>query len=1491
MEKCVICKDLITDETAAVTLREKGCIGILKASKERGECFDVQPGQHAHVECRRIYCHPKEIQKAAKRNDFLNGADDCKPKLRSSESKFNFREHCLFCGKPASLGQKCNKRGFDTYPVRTKDFDASIKFVCKKRDDQWSEEVMARIMSAPADLHASDAIYHQVCSVNFRTGRNSPNIDQTEGKKVGRPESDVQSEAFLKVVEHLTNNDDEQITVYDLIDKMENFLEGSGHSAYTYKWMKSKLEKHFGDKITITEINGKTNVVTFKRTAAIILHEYHMQSTQDPETEKNIIISTAAELIKSDIKSILPDNQYYPVDDLCSLTAMLDYLPDSLKSFLGILLCAKNAQVKSASLGQALMQAVRPRILTAPLQIGLGVQLHHHFGSRFLIDTLHSLGFSSSYAEVQRFERSAAVSNGVDLPLGVEGGMIQLVADNVDHNLVTLDGKNTFHGMGIIATITPEVICKKYVPKKNVTAAEIAAVGKIDINFYKNNGKKNSLKYELIKDFIVEDATSHIDLLWKITWPLKSPRPLWSGMMQMLHVGNHPGKSSVIFLPMIDMDPSDLSCVYSTLKFACKLGNEHGFVPVITFDQPLWWKATLIKLEKIDDGDLKEVILRLGGLHVIMSFLGSIGHIMSDSGLYEVLEQVYASNVVVHMLSGKAIARAIRGHFLVETALFGLICDEVFHVPLPVPGDTDVESGCTKGEEYNDREMIAGDNHQLSEIVSSENEGSAVEKIDSDLLKAGDIFDKLFTSDIGIQDISICEDLEKVSNKLEIFKERQEGRTAKLWFIYLQMLDILRRFIKAERTGNWQLHLSSVSEMLPFFAASGHNHYTKSVMIYLKMMQSLSKDSPGVHQQFCRGLHVVRRSERYWAGLSTDLIIEQVLMRSVKTTGGLTRGRGMTENQRLVWLLSMPACAEVNNSMQELTETRYATSMQHKDLSKTRLTRDETDSRNILNFLVDRNPFSNDTSLHNIATGIIADGKVNVDEAESVGNAILKSMSGKQIDEYVHKRKEQVVTMGKNTLKCDKEAVQIDPQLLFQRLVTVARSEVDDLEPLMNYELCSYPQALFEAPNVLRKANKPALTEVIMKMVTEEGSCCPDSPKYVLDGGALVQRVPWQRGASFGDICKNYVHFVVQRYANATVVFDGYANGPSTKDVTHNRRTQGKIGPFVNFTAKMPLRSKKEEFLNNKCNKQNFINMLSDVLKENGVMTIHADGDADLRIVMTAVNAAECQETVVIGEDTDLLMLLLHHANTETYPVFLKSEPKQNSTSKSNVFDIHKIKTVLGDRMCRLILPIHASLGCDTTSRIFGIGKGVAFKKALKDTGFGEALSVFNDERASSDDIILAGETLVVQLFGGKPQTDLNGLRYKIFCQKVARCNAFVESKSLPPTKGAMKYHSFRVYYQVQEWKGNEDLNPTDWGWKKDGDCLLPNTTDLPHAPKDLLEVIRCNCRKDCNTLRCTCKKNGLECSTACGHCHGTNCMNSVNTLIHDEAFEDEEPE
>ena len=199
---------------------------------------------------------------------------------------------------------------------------------------------------------------------------------------------------------------------------------------------------------------------------------------------------------------------------------------------------------------------------------------------------------------------------------------------------------------------------------------------------------------------------------------------------------------------------------------------------------------------------------------------------------------------------------------------------------------------------------------------------------------------------------------------------------------------------------------------------------------------------------------MVRRTDRFWTGLSADLVIEQVLMRSIKTTGGLTRGRGMTETQRLVWVLSTPACAEVNRAMQEFTSVEYNTSEQHIDVTPARLERDNDDTNKLTNFLLLHNPFHPDPSLRNIATGVTSTGGVNADHAKEVGNRILEAMRGKQVLEHSFKKKDQVVTLSaKSGVKIKDDVVHIDPQLLFQRLTTVG-SKTKHLSGIFQYELC-----------------------------------------------------------------------------------------------------------------------------------------------------------------------------------------------------------------------------------------------------------------------------------------------------------------------------------------------------------------------------------------------------------------------------------------------------
>ena len=309
------------------------------------------------------------------------------------------------------------------------------------------------------------------------------------------------------------------------------------------------------------------------------------------------------------------------------------------------------------------MQAAGPQIILAPLQVGLAIQLHHHFASRFLIVSLCRHKFCCSYQEVQRFEKNAAVDQGTDILLSLSNHtseFVQYVADNVDHNIRTLDRNDTFHGMGIIATVTPTKH-SQLVPRAKVDPDDISTTGHIQIQYQRSVTQAFEIKYNDIVIKKVRDPTANLDILWKTSLLFGLSRPALSGMVQLC----------------------------------------------------LAW------------------------------------------------------------------------------------CSCVIVVSTPV----------------NQRDLMNKD------------------------------------------------------------------RTASLWLQYLDTVEILRMFIKAERIGNWRLHLQALSEMLPYLAAAGHNLYTKSVRLYLQSMSSLETDHPDVYRQFEAGFHVVRRSNRLWAGLSTDLVIEQVLMK------------------------------------------------------------------------------------------------------------------------------------------------------------------------------------------------------------------------------------------------------------------------------------------------------------------------------------------------------------------------------------------------------------------------------------------------------------------------------------------------------------------------------------------------------------------------------------------------------------------------------------
>ena len=229
---CVLCLEPILPGQESST--KTGCDGIKPACEAMGlETITITSGQKVHSGCRKTHCNPHCIASHNSKRPFSVTVSDNKPRLRSTEALFDYSKHCLFCGTSDIYDGR--RADFKVVLVRTYDYQTSI-----------------------------------IISVNFRTGKQIPkrcNTCDSKRAKLGRPTHDVQTEAFLKVTQYLEQNDDEQLTINTLIQKMAEYIDDTDIQPYGFIYMKAQIQKHFGNKVNITEINGKPNVVTFWSTA------------------------------------------------------------------------------------------------------------------------------------------------------------------------------------------------------------------------------------------------------------------------------------------------------------------------------------------------------------------------------------------------------------------------------------------------------------------------------------------------------------------------------------------------------------------------------------------------------------------------------------------------------------------------------------------------------------------------------------------------------------------------------------------------------------------------------------------------------------------------------------------------------------------------------------------------------------------------------------------------------------------------------------------------------------------------------------------------------------------------------------------------------------------------------------------------------------------------------------------------------------------------
>ena len=195
-----------------------------------------------------------------------------------------------------------------------------------------------------------------------------------------------------------------------------------------------------------------------------------------------------------------------------------------------------------------------------------------------------------------------------------------------------------------------------------------------------------------------------------------------------------------------------------------------------------------------------------------------------------------------------------------------------------------------------------------------------------------------------------------------------------------------------------------------------------------------------------------------------------------------------------------------------------------------------------------------------------------------------------------------------------------------------------------------------------------------------------------------------------------------------------------------------------------------------------------------------AEGDANLLICKTVVDSASRRTTILIGDDTDLLVLLCFHP--KSFNLYLRSEAKRPLTElpvsgTNRKLRIWNILAAESTRPRNMPLPfIHNITGYGTTSRLLGVGKGEQLRKSWELIVTSKNKLKYSMEKLQR---MRSFQLVKKSWFAcmGPIWERLDALCYRQFWEKVAARTSFVQVHvhTLPPTAATAD----PVYYQINQ--------------------------------------------------------------------------------------------
>ena len=231
----------------------------------------------------------------------------------------------------------------------------------------------------------------------------------------------------------------------------------------------------------------------------------------------------------------------------------------------------------------------------------------------------------------------------------------------------------------------------------------------------------------------------------------------------------------------------------------------------------------------------------------------------------------------------------------------------------------------------------------------------------------------------------------------------------------------------------------------------------------------------------------------------------------------------------------------------------------------------------------------------------------------------------------------------------------------------------------------------------------------------------------------------------FKDIASKYSKYIIRNDGLACIVFDGYDDALSLKSTEHQRRTMknGSSRSVVICEENESLYTK-ERFLSNAENKKSLISLLSTKLTINGHHVYVCNGDADTKIVSTALDASKEKPVTVVADDTDVAVMLIYRWNEELSDIYFHTERgdkcwsirealKSLSSIKQHILFIHAWLDVI---LYQLSLEKESHLSSESTS-MQAVSETISNYWTTSEKVSGASLKAFKELHGGNSDVLL----------------------------------------------------------------------------------------------------------------------------------------------------------